>query len=64
METERRKAGGGVRHGKVPLDAVGDPNVRRALMLLNENITALGRRIEVLERAANGTLRPVKGGNP
>ena len=42
----RRKLSG----GGVPLDAVKDAQVRAVLMRLNENVTALERRVALLER--------------
>lgn len=42
----------GLPHGMVPIHQIGDPQVRDAVMKLNENIVNMARRLADLERRA------------
>ena len=48
-ERVRRARTGGTPHGAVPFHHIADPQVRDAVMKLNENILALERRLAAVE---------------
>lgn len=50
MAARAADRGAGLPHGAVPFHHLADPQVRDAVMKLNENILALAKRLAALER--------------
>lgn len=44
-------------HGTIPFEQLRDPQLRKVLMMVNENMRALDLRLKVVEKAARESQR-------